>query len=160
MTVMTAPNDEAWMQEALVEADRALATRDVPIGALVVRSDGVVLARAYNRREADADPTAHAEILALREAARDRGHWRLHDCTLYVTLEPCAMCTGALVNARIARVVYAATDPKAGAVESLYQLGADPRLNHRFVSTGGVLREASQQRLRDFFRQLRAEGQK
>ena len=151
---------ETWMREALVEADRALLTRDVPIGAIVVRDDGVVLSRASNRREADADPTAHAELLALREAARGRGHWRLHDCTLYVTLEPCAMCAGALVNARIARVVYAASDPKAGALHSLYQLGADSRLNHRFETTSGVLREESQRRLREFFQQLRSEGQK
>jgi tRNA(adenine34) deaminase len=151
---------ETWMRQALEEADRALLTRDVPIGAIVVRDDGVVLSRAHNRREADADPTAHAELLALREAARDRGHWRLHDCTLYVTLEPCAMCAGALVNARISRVVYGATDPKAGALGSLYQLGADPRLNHRFETTSGVLREESQRRLREFFQKLRSEGQK
>jgi tRNA(adenine34) deaminase len=156
---MTA-TDETWMRRALALADLAAASRDVPIGALVVRDDGVVLAEAYNRREADADPTGHAEILALRAAARDRGHWRLHDCTLYVTLEPCTMCAGALVNARIRRVVYGASDVKAGAIESLYQLHQDARLNHRFEAVGGVLREESQERLRSFFRQLRAEGQK
>lgn len=153
-------NDEHWMGLALAEADAAAAVGDVPIGAVVVRDDGVLLSQSRNRREADSDPTAHAEILALREAARDRGHWRLHDCTLYVTLEPCAMCAGALINARIGRLVYAAADPKAGAIESLYQLNRDTRFNHRFEASGGVLVTEAQTRLREFFRKLRAEGQK
>ncbi len=148
------------MRLALDEADLAAAHGDVPIGAVVVRNDGVLLGRGHNRRELDADPTAHAEIVALRAATANREHWRLDDCTLYVTLEPCAMCAGALVNARIGRVVYGARDPKGGALESLYQLGADTRLNHRFDSLGGILEDASRQRLQAFFRALRAAGEK
>lgn len=155
-----AAQEERWMQLALDEADRAAAHGDVPIGAVVVQNDGVLLARGHNRRELDSDPTAHAEIVVLRAAAVDRGHWRLDDCTLYVTLEPCAMCAGALVNARIGRVVYGARDPKGGALESLYQLGADPRLNHRFTSVGGVMEAPARERLQAFFRALRAAGEK
>jgi tRNA(adenine34) deaminase len=152
----TLTGDEHWMQLALEDADTAARAGDVPIGAVVVRADGVVLARAGNRREQDSDPTAHAEILALRQASAGRGHWRLHDCTLYVTLEPCLMCAGALVNSRLQRLVYAAHDPKAGAIESLYRIAEDTRLNHRFVWTAGVLESESQERLRAFFRQLRS----
>jgi tRNA(adenine34) deaminase len=152
--------DEHFMQLALEEADRALLTRDVPVGAVVVTADGTLLSRACNRREADGDPTAHAELLALRAASKGRGHWRLHDCTLYVTLEPCIMCAGALVNARVRRVVYGASDAKAGALQSLYRVGEDSRLNHQIECLGGILGAASQQRLQSFFRQLRAEGQK
>lgn len=153
-------NDDYWMARALACADRATAHGDVPIGALVVRHDGVLLASAENRREVDADPTAHAEILALRSATRGRGHWRLHDAVLYVTLEPCPMCAGALINARIRRVVYGAPDPKAGALHSLYSLADDPRLNHRFDVRAGVLADPCRARLQTFFRELRAQGQK
>lgn len=153
-------NDEYWMLHALQHADAAAAHGDVPIGAVVVRLDGLVLAGAENRREADSDPTAHAEVLALRAAARERGHWRLHDAVLYVTLEPCPMCAGALVNARIARVVYGALDPKAGALHSLYSLASDARLNHRFDVRQGVLADDCRLRLQAFFRELRAQGQK
>ncbi len=153
-------DDELWMQLALQEADVAAAHGDVPIGAVVVRNDGLLLARAHNQRERASDPTAHAEILALREAARDRGHWRLHDCTLYVTLEPCPMCAGALVNARVSRVVFGAEDPKAGAVTSLYEITSDPRLNHRLPATGKLLEQPSRERLQAFFRALRARGEK
>jgi tRNA(adenine34) deaminase len=154
------PSDEHWMTEALVEADRAAEHGDVPIGCVVVGAGGELLARAHNRREVDADPTAHAELLALRAAARIIGHWRLDHTTVYTTLEPCPMCAGGLVNARIRRLVYAADDPKAGAVRSLFSIGADTRLNHRFEITSAVLPEASIQRLRRFFGKLRAEGQR
>jgi len=142
--------DSEAMQLALIEARRAELRGDVPIGAVVVR-DGVVIAARHNEREASGDPTAHAEVLALRDAATVVGHWRLLDCTLYVTLEPCVMCAGALVNARIGRLVYGATDPKAGAVQSLYQVCADDRLNHRPPVEGGVDAEACGALLKAFF---------
>src|SRR3954453_14255534 len=129
--------DEDFMSAAIDEAHAAVAHDDVPIGAVVVR-DGEIIAARHNERELTGDPTAHAEVLALRDAAAVVGHWRLLDCTLYVTLEPCVMCAGALVNARIGRVVYGATDPKAGAVASLYQVCADARLNHRPPVTADV----------------------
>jgi len=141
---------ESWMAEALEEARRAVEHADVPVGALVVRG-GEVLARAHNRREVDQDPTAHAELLALRIAAKALGSWRLEGCTLYVTLEPCTMCAGALVLARLPRLVYGAVDPKAGAVGSLYDVPRDPRLNHRVEVTGGVEAEAAGELLRAFF---------
>lgn len=153
-------DDIFWMGVALDEADTAAAHHDVPVGAVVVRRDGVELARAHNRREADSSPIAHAETLALDLAARQRGHWRLDDCTLYVTLEPCTMCAGALVNARIGRLVYGAADPKAGAIESLFELGRDARLNHRFESSGGVRADECALRLSRFFAELRRQGQK
>ena len=148
-------HDEAYMAIALDEARRAAEAGEVPIGAVVV-CEGAVISRAGNARESAADPTAHAEIMAIREAAERLGRWRLSDCTLYVTLEPCPMCAGAIVNARIERVVYGATDPKAGAVGTLYDLSADPRLNHRFAVTSGVLEEQSSGLLREFFRALRS----
>ena len=138
------------MRVALVEARAAEIHDDVPIGAVVVRNGRVIAAR-HNERELTGDPTAHAEVLAIRDAAQVVGSWRLLDCTLYVTLEPCAMCAGALVNARISRLVYAATDPKAGAVASLYQLCSDPRLNHRVPMVAGLHAEQAGQLLRDFF---------
>jgi tRNA(adenine34) deaminase len=142
--------DERFMTEALAEAKAALAHEDVPIGAVVVR-DGRVIARARNRREADGDPTAHAEVLAIRDAARVVGSWRLDGCTLYVTLEPCFMCAGALVNARLPRLVVGAMDPKAGAVGSLADVARDPRLNHRLEVRSGVLADGSAALLRAFF---------
>ena len=148
---------EEYMRLALEEADSAAAHGDVPIGAVVVSRDGVVLAREHNRRELDSDPTAHAELLALREATRHLSGWRLEGATMYVTLEPCAMCAGALVNARIARLVFGATDPKAGAVVSLFQLGSDARLNHRFEIRGGVLADEGGRRLSDLFAERRRE---
>jgi tRNA(Arg) A34 adenosine deaminase TadA len=152
--------DLAWMEHALEEARLARDHGDVPVGALIIDAAGRELARAHNRREADADPTAHAEILALRAAARQRGHWRLDDCTLFVTLEPCAMCAGAMVNARLGRLVFGASDPKAGAVVSLYRLAEDARLNHRFAVTAGCASEASVALLQGFFKALRARGEK
>lgn len=152
--------DALWMQQALAEARGAVLHGDVPIAALIVDAAGRELARAHNRREVDADPTAHAEIIALRAAARARGHWRLDDCTAFVTLEPCPMCAGALVNARVARLVYAAPDPKAGAIDSLFRLGDDQRLNHRFQVSAGLCANESVALLQAFFRALRARGEK
>ena len=146
--------DRSFMSIALDEARAAEAHDDVPIGAVVVR-DGVVIARRHNERELTGDPTAHAEVLALRDAAAAVGHWRLVDCTLYVTLEPCVMCAGALVNSRIERVVFGATDPKAGAVRSLYTVCGDERLNHRPPVTDGVLADECGRLLKDFFARRR-----
>jgi tRNA(adenine34) deaminase len=146
------PRDEdVWfMRLALREARRALAHDDVPIGAVLARS-GEVLAAAHNERELRSDPTAHAEILALREAARALGSWRLLDCALYVTLEPCAMCAGAIVLARVPRVVFGATDPKAGAAGSVLDVLSEPRLNHRPEVLSGVLAPDCGQLLSGFF---------
>lgn len=151
--------DAAWMRVALDEAQRALAHDDVPIGAIAVR-DGAIIARAHNRREIDGDPTAHAELIAIREASRAIGHWRLEDVTLYCTLEPCAMCAGAMVLARLPRLVYAASDPKAGAGGSIMDLLQHPALNHVVEVTGGVLTDDAAALIRAFFARLRAEGQK
>jgi tRNA(adenine34) deaminase len=132
------PDDEALMRLAIAEAERALAHDDVPIGAVVVRA-GEVIGAGHNERELRQDPTAHAEMIALREAARAVGSWRVLDATLVVTLEPCAMCAGAIVLARVPRVVYGCADPKAGAAGSVLDVLAEPRLNHRPQVTGGVL---------------------
>lgn len=148
-------DDERYMEEALRMAAAAAEAGDVPVGALVVL-DGVIIGRGGNRREVDADPTGHAEIVALREACRTMGRWRVDGATLYVTLEPCPMCAGTLVNARVARLVYGASDPKAGAVRSLYELCDDPRLNHRMAITTGVLAKRCADQLRSFFRAARA----
>jgi tRNA(adenine34) deaminase len=146
---------EDFMRLALAEADLAAAHGDVPVGAVVVSAEGVLLAREHNRREERSDPTAHAELLAIREAARGQPGWRLEGATVYVTLEPCAMCAGALVNARIARLVFGASDPKAGAVVSLFQIGTDLRLNHRFEVEAGFLADEGRARLSSFFAELR-----
>jgi tRNA(adenine34) deaminase len=146
--------DRAWMEAALAEARAAAAIGEVPIGAVVVRA-GEVVGRGFNRRETDGDPLAHAEILAIREAALAVGGWRLTGSTLYVTLEPCAMCAGALVASRIERLVYGPADPKAGFCGSLGNLVQDPRLNHRLEVTPGVLAEESAALLRGFFARLR-----
>ena len=150
-------SDEAWMRLALAEAERALATGDVPVGALAVCA-GEVIGRGHNRREADGDPCAHAEIIAIRAAARRLGQWRLDAVTLYCTLEPCAMCAGAMVLARLPRLVYAAADPKAGAGGSVLNLLQHPALNHRVDCCGGVLAAAATQQLQDFFRGLRSDS--
>jgi tRNA(adenine34) deaminase len=142
------------MAEALAEARRAAEIGEVPIGAVIVR-DGEVLGRGHNRREIDRDPLAHAEILAIRQATAKSDGWRLTGCTLYVTLEPCAMCAGALVNSRIERLVYGAADPKAGYCGTLGNLVQDPRLNHRLQVTPGVAAEESAALLRGFFASLR-----
>lgn len=146
--------DVAFMALALEEARLAAAEGEVPIGAVVV-CEGAVVARARNRRETDADPTAHAELIAIREASRRLGRWRLWDCTVYATLEPCPMCAGAMHQARVERCVYGAADPKAGAVGTLYDLSSDERLNHRFAVTAGVLDDECAALLRDFFAGLR-----
>src|SRR5262249_11328292 len=132
-------NDESWMTEAIAEARRAASIGEVPIGCVIVHDPAKrIIGRGHNRREADCDPTAHAEIIALCAAARELNSWRLLDCTMYVTLEPCPMCAGAIINARMPRLVYGCDDPKAGAVRTLYQLCEDARLNHRVEVTAGV----------------------
>jgi tRNA(adenine34) deaminase len=158
VTVPAAPGelDLAWMRQALEEADLATRHEDVPVGCIVVGPDGAELARDHNRREQRSDPTAHAETLALRSAAGRLGTWRLEGSTVYATLEPCPMCAGALLLARVGRVVYAAADPKAGALGSLFSLGDDARLNHRFLVTSGVLATESAARLGAFFAKLRS----
>lgn len=143
-------DDTAAMRIALAQADAAVEHGDVPIGAVVTRGGAVIAAR-HNERERTGDPTAHAEVLALRDAAAVVGHWRLDECTLYATLEPCFMCAGAVVNARIGRLVYGAADPKAGAAGSLADVPADTRLNHRPPVTAGVLAAECGERLRRFF---------
>ncbi len=148
-------SDETYMRFALEEARRAADIGEVPIGAVVV-CEGAVVSRAHNRREIDRDPTSHAELTAIREAAVRLGRWRLADCTVYATLEPCPMCAGAMHQARIGRLVYAAPDPKAGAAGTLYDLSSDDRLNHRFSVTSGVLAEESSELLREFFEALRS----
>jgi len=151
---------ETYMREALEQARQAAALEEVPIGCVIVHDPtGLIIGRGANRREMDRDPTAHAEIIAMREAAKHVGFWRLVDCTLVVTLEPCPMCAGAIVNARIGKVVYGCRDPKAGAVRTLYQICDDPRLNHRAEVVEGVLAEECAEVLKMFFakkRQARA----
>jgi tRNA(adenine34) deaminase len=147
-------DDERFMRQALAESALAAASADVPIGCVVVR-DGRVVGRGFNQRELLQDPTAHAEILAITAAAAEAGSWRLERCTLYVTLEPCPMCAGAIVLARIPRLVFGAADPKAGACGSLMNLAHDPRLNHRVEITQGILAEECGEKLRSFFQALR-----
>jgi tRNA(adenine34) deaminase len=144
------PRDEYFMRLALREAERALEHDDVPIGAVVVHA-GEVIGTAHNERELRNDPTAHAEMLALREAARKLASWRILDAALYVTLEPCAMCAGAIVLARVPRVIYGAADPKAGAAGSVLDVLDEPRLNHRPTVAGGLLADLSAELLHDFF---------
>jgi len=144
------PRDEYFMRLALREAERAIDHDDVPVGC-VIAQDGEVVAAARNERELRTDPTAHAEIVALREAARSVGHWRLAGTVMYVTLEPCAMCAGAIVLARVPRVVYAALDPKAGAAGSVLDVLGEQRLNHRPDVAGGLLGEEAAELLRSFF---------
>ncbi len=150
---------EHFMKLALEEAEQASREDEVPIAAVIVYEDRVI-ARAHNQREQLRDPTAHAEMIAITQAAEARGSWRLDGCTLYVTLEPCPMCAGAIVQARIPTVVYGATDPKAGAVHTLYNLLDDPRLNHRCLIVSGVLAEACGEILSRFFQQQRRLGKK
>jgi tRNA(adenine34) deaminase len=144
------PRDEYFMRLALREASRALEHEDIPVGAVVV-VDGEVIGTGHNERELRADPTAHAELIALRAAARSLGSWRVLDSVLYVTLEPCAMCAGAVVLARLPRVVYGTTDPKAGAAGSVFNVLAEPRLNHRPEVQSGLLAEECADLLRSFF---------
>ncbi|MSP61496.1 MAG: nucleoside deaminase [Myxococcales bacterium] len=148
--------DEQGMREAIAEAQKARASADVPVGAIVVFDEVVIVGRGHNRREADGDPTAHAEMIAIREAAHHFGRWRLIDCALYVTQEPCPMCAGAIVNSRIDRVIYGCDNPKAGAVRTLYRIADDRRLNHRAQVTSGVLAEECSALLMKFFKNLRS----
>jgi len=150
---------QVYMQMALQEADQAARNGEVPVGAVIVH-EGQLIASAHNQREMLRDPTAHAEMIAITQAAEAMQGWRLENCALYVTLEPCPMCAGAILQARIPLVVYGAADPKAGAVDSLYQLLSDQRLNHRCEVVGGVLANRCGSVLTEFFRQRRAEGKK
>ncbi len=147
-------NDLDWMRLALAEAEKALATGDVPIGAIAVYN-GAIIGRGYNRREADHDSTAHAEMLAIREASQALKHWRLDGVTLYCTLEPCTMCAGAMILARLPRLVYAAIDPKAGAAGSIIDVLRHPKLNHRVEVSAGLLADEAGEKIRAFFRSLR-----
>ena len=153
----TAAADEQWMRAAIAEAERAEAEGEVPVGAVIVQ-EGRVVGRGRNQRESSQDPTTHAEMIAIRQAAAALGSWRLIDTTLYVTLEPCPMCAGALVNARVPRVVWGCNDPKAGATETLYTIGSDPRLNHRFECVPGVLADECSGLLSRFFAAIRAKN--
>lgn len=143
-----------FMGQAIIEAKKALEYDEVPVGAVIVLNDEII-GRGFNRRETLNDPTAHAEMIAIREAARHLGSWRLTNAKLYVTLEPCPMCAGAIVNARIDSLIYGAVDPKSGAVSSLMNLVQDERLNHRVEVTAGICRETCSQMLKDFFAGLR-----
>lgn len=143
-----------FMRLAINQAKIAQAFGDAPVGAIVVR-DGEVIGRGRNQREEKNDPTAHAEILALRDAAEQLGQWKLNKCSFYCTLEPCIMCAGALVAARIEHLYYGASDPKAGAIESLYQIAEDNRLNHQVLVHTGIMRDECEQLLKDFFERLR-----
>ena len=146
--------DETWMDVALREAEKASAIGEVPVGCIIVAERRIV-GWGGNARESEQDPTAHAEIAAIRQAARAFPSWRLSDATAYVTLEPCAMCAGAFVNARVARVVYGCSDPKAGAIHTMFGIGLDPRLNHRFDVTAGVREAECRGVLQRFFGELR-----
>jgi tRNA(adenine34) deaminase len=153
---MTPEDDDRWMREALRQAGAALPHDEVPVGCIIVH-DGRAVGRAHDQRETLRDPTAHAEMIAITQAAEAVGSWRLTGCTLYVTLEPCAMCTGAMVLARIDRLVYGAENPKAGAVRSVFRLLDEPRLNHRIPVTAGVRAEECGAILTEFFRKKRGQ---
>lgn len=154
MSDVLSATDETFMREALAEAELARARGEVPVGAVAVHN-GIVIGRGHNLRETARDPSAHAELTAMRAAAAYLGSWRLVGVTIYVTLEPCPMCAGALVNARVERLVYGADDPKAGAIRTLYQLAEDARLNHRVAVVSGVLAEECAGSLRSFFANIR-----
>ena len=156
---LTPEEAEGFMRMALAEAEAARARGDVPVGAVVVL-DGEVIGRGHNLREVEQDPTAHAEMIALREAASHLGSWRLEGCTVYVTLEPCPMCSGAMVLSRIERCVYGASDPKGGFLGTLADLSDHPRLNHRFDVMPGVLKDTCAEQLRSFFRALRQKSKR
>ncbi len=147
--------DKEFMLLALEEAFRAKGLGEVPIGAILVGKEGEIISRTHNLRETNRDPTAHAEILAIREGAKKLGGWRLFGTTLYVTLEPCPMCMGAIVLARVKRIVFGCRDPKAGALVSLYTIGVDLKLNHRVEVEEGVLREKCEKVLKEFFKEIR-----
>ena len=148
-------DDQHFMDLAIAQAEAAAEMGEVPVGAVVVHQ-GKVISQAHNRREVDGDPTAHAELIAMREAAAVMGDWRLEECTVYVTLEPCAMCAGLMVNARVKRCVYGTTDPRGGFLGTLGDLSCHPVLNHRFEVDSGVQGEVASELLRSFFRKVRA----
>jgi tRNA(adenine34) deaminase len=148
-------SDEVWLRAALAQAEEAQASGEVPIGAVILGPNGAIIARGQNRVIRDHDPTAHAEIVALRDAGAALANYRLEQCTLYVTLEPCAMCAGAMIHARIARLVFGAFDPKAGAVESVLTVLNHPQLNHQIELSGGLLAEECGSLLRNFFQSRR-----
>ena len=152
--ILSAEQDQVFMQEALVEASLAKALAEVPIGAVVVHA-GNIIGRGHNLRETEQDPTSHAEMIAIRQAAEQLGSWRLLDCTLYVTLEPCVMCMGGIILARIPFLVYGCRDPKVGAVGSIYNLAEDERFNHRVEVREGILQTECSFQLSEFFRKLR-----
>ena len=158
-TLLTTAADERFMRAALGEALAAYEAGEVPVGAIVVR-DGTIIGRGSNQRETLNDPTAHAEMIAITAAAASVGDWRLSECTLYATLEPCTMCAGAIVLARFKRLVFGATDPKAGACGTLYEITMDDRLNHRVEPVGGILADECGQVLTQFFAEQRALGKK
>ena len=158
-SLLNLPDDETFMRAALKEALDAYEKGEVPVGAVIV-DQGRIIGRGHNLRETLNDPTAHAEMLALTAAAEARGEWRLEGCSLYVTLEPCPMCAGAIVNARVKRVIFGASDPKAGACGTLYNLVQDARLNHRAELQSGVLADESGEILKSFFREARAKQKK
>ena len=158
-SILQADQDGRFMLEAIKEANAAFEADEVPIGAVIVYK-GKVIARAHNQREMLNDPTAHAEMIALTQAAEYLGTWRLHECTIYVTLEPCPMCAGALVNSRIDRLVYGPSDPKAGACESLYNIVQDERLNHRIEVVKDFMTEPCRMLLQEFFANKRRMGKK
>jgi len=147
--------DQDFMRQAMAEAEAAARIGEVPVGALVVK-DGVVIGRGYNLRETSNDPTTHAEMIAIRQTASSIGHWRLLDCTLYVTLEPCVMCMGAIILARIPRLVFGCRDPRVGAVGSIYDFSQDDRFNHKVEVSEGVLGEECSAQISGFFQELRA----
>ena len=151
--------EERWMRRALDQARLAYDQQEVPVGAVIVFENRVI-GEGYNQRETLNDPTAHAEMIAITQAAQALDSWRLIDCTLYVTLEPCPMCAGAIVQARMPNIVYGTTDPKGGACHTLYQITEDPRLNHRCTVVGGLLKEECASLLQDFFAEQRAKGKK
>jgi tRNA(adenine34) deaminase len=153
------PHHEHFMRLALEQAQQAFAEDEVPVGAVIVH-EGRLIGAAHNQRESLHDPTAHAEMIAITQAAEARQSWRLDGCTLYVTLEPCPMCAGAILQARLPTVVYGATDPKAGAVHTLYRLLDDPRLNHRSLAVSGILADECGEILSRFFRKQRELGKK
>src|SRR5689334_13744970 len=157
MTGHQGENDSLFMRVALEEAAKSAAIGEVPVGAVLIH-EGTIVARSHNRRETWQDPTAHAEMIVIREAAKALGGWRLIDTTLFVTLEPCAMCLGAIILARIPRLVFGARDPKAGACGSVLDFARDPRLNHRIDVIEGTLADHSQRMLTQFFRELRTPG--
>ena len=144
------------MEEALIEAQKAFEIGEIPVGAVIVK-DGKIIARGHNLRERGKDPTLHAEIIAIKEAAKTVGNWRLNGCELYVTLEPCLMCAGAIIQARIEKVFFGAHDPKNGVIVSLYRIFDDPRWNHQVEYLGGIMEDRCSKILKDFFRKLREE---